>query len=108
MDPLAAILQAANGHAGLPPSVSMAPGAQPAQSGAQPAQQGSGDDVQVAKQASQHILAFAASATDPALKALFSQCLAALHKYLAQADKEHQQALQGKVSPRLMSRAHGA
>jgi len=108
LNPLEALMQAANGHQGLPPSVTMAPGAQPAQMGGQPAQQGSADDVQVAQQASQHLLAFSAHATDPALKALFSQCLAALHKYLAQADKEHQQALQGKVSPRLMSRAHGA
>ena len=98
-------MQAANGHQGLPPSVTMAPGAQPPDA---PQSAGSSDDLQVAQQASQHILAFAASATDPALKALFSQCLAALHKYLAQADKEHHQALQGKLSPKLMSRAHGA
>ena len=91
----------------------MAPG-QP-QGGAQPAQMppsaGSGsqsNDRQVAEQASQHLLAFSASAKDPALKALFSQCLAALHKYLAQDDKEQQAAMQGKLSPRLMSRAHGA
>lgn len=115
MNPLEAILQAANGHSGLPPSVTMAPGAQPAAGGGQPAQMppsaGSApqaNDRQVAQQAAQHLLAFAAHATDPALKALFSQCLAALHKYLAQDDKEQQQALQGKVSPRLMARAHGA
>ena len=108
MDPLAAILQAANGHSGLPPSVTMAPGAEAAQ---MPPSAGSGaqsNDQQVAQQASQHLLAFAAHATDPALKALFSQCLAALHKYLAQGEKEHQQALQGKMSPKLMARAHGA
>jgi len=106
-------MQAANGHAGLPPSVTMAPGAP--QGDAQPAQMppsaGSGaqsNDRQVAQQAAQHLLAFASSAKDPALKALFSQCLAALHKYLAQDDKEQQQAMQGKLSPRLMSRAHGA
>jgi hypothetical protein len=82
----------------------MAPGAGPqAQS-----QGGSSDDLQVAQQASQHLLSFAAHATDPALKALFSQCLNALHKYLAQGEKEHHQALQGKLSPKLMSRAHGA
>jgi hypothetical protein len=94
----------------------MAPGAQPAQSGAQPAQSppspqssgAQGGDRQVAEQASQHILAFAAHATDPALKAVFSSALASLHKYLAQDAKEHQQALQGKMSPRLMARAHGA
>ena len=88
----------------------MAPGAQPAQSGAQPAQgpQGpGGSDQQVAQQASQHILAFAASAKDPALKAVFSNALNALHKYLAQGEKEHQQALQGKLSPKIMAQAHG-
>lgn len=89
----------------------MAPGADT--SGAQTSpmgqpQGGSAADQQVAEQASQHLLAFAAHATDPALKALFSQCLNALHKYLAQGEKEHQQALQGKLSPKLMSRAHGA
>jgi hypothetical protein len=94
----------------------MAPGAQSAglggaQAAPMPPSSGSGaqaDDHQVAQQAAQHLLAFAAHATDPALKALFSQCLAALHKYLAQGEKEHQQALQGKLSPKLMSRAHGA
>jgi hypothetical protein len=114
LNPLEAILQAAQGHQGLPPSVTMAPGAQPADMGGAQAspigqpQGGSADDQQVAQQASEHLLAFAAHATDPALKALFSQCLAALHKYLAQGEKEHQQALQGKLSPKLMSRAHGA
>jgi len=108
-------MQAAQGHAGLPPSVTMAPGAQPAQGAAQPAQMppsagsaSQANDRQVAEQAAHHLLAFSASAKDPSLKALFSQCLAALHKYLAQDDKEQQQALQGKVSPRLMARAHGA
>jgi hypothetical protein len=115
LNPLAAILQAANGHAGLPPSVTMAPGAQPAASGAVAAQlpgsAGSGaqtNDKQVAEQAAQHLLAFAAHATDPALKAVFSNALSSLHKYLAQDEKEHQQALQGKMSPKLMARAHGA
>lgn len=61
----------------------------------------------MAKQAEQHITAFAAAAKDPALKALFSQCLNALHKYLAQDEKEHQQALQGKLSPKVMARAAG-
>lgn len=102
MDPLAAILQAANGHAGLPPSVTMAPGAQVAQ---MPPSAGSGQDRQVAQQGAQHIQAFAAHASDPALKAIFSSALAALHKYLAQDDKEHQQALQGKFSPRQMAKA---
>jgi hypothetical protein len=76
-----------------------------------PASAGSGaqsSDKQVAQQAAQHLLAFAAHATDPALKAVFSTALAALHKYLAQDDKEQHAALQGKVSPRLLSRAHGA
>ena len=108
MNPLAAILQAANGHAGLPAQVTMAPGAPTQGTPAQAPPSGpQSNDRQVAEQASQHILAFAAHASDPALKALFSQCLAALHKYLAQDDKEQQQALQGKMSPKLMARAHG-
>jgi len=115
LNPLDAILQAAQGHAGLPPSVTMAPGAQPADGGGQPAQMppsansgSQSNDRQVAQQAAQHLLAFAAHATDPALKAVFSSALASLHKYLAQDDKEQHQALAGKMSPRLMARAHGA
>ena len=114
MDPLAAILQAANGHSGLPPSIAMSPGAQPAQGGAQGAQMppaaGSSrttNDTQVAQQAASHLLAFSAHASDPALKAIFSGALNGLHKYLAQDEKEHQAALQGKLSPRIMAKAHG-
>ena len=103
-----ALLQAAHGHAGLPAQIG---GAQPAQMppaaqlpGAAPSQ----NDRQIAEQAAQTLLAAAHAAKDPALKASFSQALAALHKYIAQDQKEHQQALQGKMSPRLMARAHGA
>jgi hypothetical protein len=68
---------------------------------------GSGSDRQIAEQAAQQLLVAAHHAQDPALKASFSTALAALHKYIAQDDKEHQQALAGKMSPRIMARAHG-
>ena len=103
-----ALLQAAHGHAGLPTQIG---GAQPAQQppaaplpGAAPAQ----NDRKIAEQAAQTLLTAAHHAHDPALKASFSQALAALHKYIAQDEKEHQQALQGKMSPRLMARQQGA
>ena len=99
---LAALMQAANGHAGLPAQIG---GAQPAQ---MPPAAGSANDKQVAQHAEQILLSAASTASDPELKALFSQCLSALHKYLAQDQKEQHQALQGKMSPRLMARAHGA
>lgn len=101
-------MQAANGHAGLPPSV-QAPGT-PAQMPDQAPQgppKDSGGDRQIAEQAAHALLAATSQSSDPALKALFTQCLAALHKYLVQDDKEQHQALQGKFSPKLMARAHG-
>lgn len=87
----------------------MAPGAPQAQLPPSAGSQGNNSpDRQVAEQGAMHIQALAAHATDPALKAIFSGALSQLHKYLAQADKEHQQALQGKLSPKLIARAHGA
>lgn len=78
----------------------MPPAAAPPGGGSAP----SANDRQIAEQAAQTLLAAAHQAHDPALKASFSQALAALHKYIAQDEKEHQQALQGKMSPRLMAR----
>ena len=102
---LAALMQAAHGHAGLPAQIG---GAQPAQMPpAAGSAQGGGADHEVAQQAAHALLGATAQASDPALKALFTQCLAALHKYLAQDQKEQHQALQGKLSPKLMARAHG-
>lgn len=103
-----ALLQAAHGHAGLPQQIG---GAQPAQmppAAPAPGSAPSGNDRQIAEHASQVLLQAAHAAKDPALKASFSQALAALHKYIAQDQKEHEQALQGKMSPRQMARAHGA
>jgi hypothetical protein len=64
-------------------------------------------DRQIASTAAEHLLAAAGQAHDPALKAAFSTAVSALHKYLAGMDKEHHQALAGKLSPRLMAQAHG-
>lgn len=66
---------------------------------------GGQSDTAIAKDAATHLLALAHAAHDPALKATFSTALAALHKYLAQDEKEHQQALQGKFSPKIMAKA---
>jgi hypothetical protein len=66
-----------------------------------------GSDHQVATEAAQHLLQATAEAHDPALKQSLSVALAALHKYLAQIDKEHHQAMAGKLSPRMMAQAHG-
>lgn len=118
---------AAHGHAGLPMQVgSPIGGADKAQlppNAPHPAFLGAGGpqsaqmppaaggsaagDRQIAEHASQMLLAAAHQASDPALKASFSQALAALHKYIAQDEKESQQALQGKMSPKIMARAHG-
>jgi hypothetical protein len=70
--------------------------------------QGGNSDRQIADTAAQHLLQAAGQAQDPALKAAFSTAVSALHKYLANVDKEHHQALAGKLSPRLMAQAHGA
>lgn len=100
-------MTAAHGHTGLPNQIG---GAMPApMPGAAPAiaAGGSGGDRQVAQSAEQHLLAAASTVHDPQLKAVFSTALAALHKYLVMDQKEHQQALAGKLSPRIMANAHG-
>lgn len=86
----------------MPPAAPV-PGSTPsAPSGA------SGNDRSLAEHVSQILIQASHQASDPALAASFSQALSALHKYIAQDEKEHQQALQGKMSPKLMARAHGA
>lgn len=68
---------------------------------------GGGSDRSVAETAAHQLLAATHQASDPGLKASFATALAALHKWLANDDKEHHQALAGKLSPRLMAQAHG-
>ena len=101
-----ALLQAAHGHAGLPTQIG---GAVPAPLPPSAPMPGGGgqSDAHVARMAEQQLLAAAHAAKDPALKATFSTALAAIHKYLAQDQKEHQQALQGKFSPKIMAKASG-
>lgn len=115
------LLMAARGHQGLPMQIGgpppmggtlpmmgetpagLPPSATPPGIGGPP--QG-GSDREVADTAAQHLLEATRQANDPTLKAALSVALAALHKYTAQIDKEHHQALGGKLSPRLMAQAH--
>jgi hypothetical protein len=103
---------AAHGHTGLPSQIGgaqpfpMPPSAQLPGMNTASSNTG-GSDRQVAQSAEQHLLAAASSVHDPQLKAVFSTALAALHKYLVMDQKEHQQALAGKLSPRIMANAHG-
>lgn len=69
---------------------------------------GGASDTAIAKTVEQHLIEAVQAIRDPALKATFSTAINALHKYLAQDQKEHEQALGGKLSPKLMARAHGA
>jgi hypothetical protein len=69
--------------------------------------QGGDSDQAVASSAAQHLLEATSQAHDPALKVAFATALAALHKYIAQSQKEHHDAMAGKFSPRLMAQAHG-
>jgi hypothetical protein len=66
-----------------------------------------GGDRQIAETAAEHLIAAASQVKDPTLKAAFTSAASVLHKYLAGVDKEHHQALAGKLSPRLMAQAHG-
>jgi hypothetical protein len=95
---------AAHGHSGLPTQIG---GALPAPLPPAAPLPGAGgaSDTQIAKTAEQHLMAAVQAIKDPALKATLSTAIAALHKYLAQDEKEHQQALQGKFSPRIMAKA---
>lgn len=54
-----------------------------------------------------HLIASLQAARDPQLRESLSMALAAMHKHLANFQKERQQALAGKLSPRLLEQAHG-
>lgn len=54
-----------------------------------------------------HLMAALQSARDPNLRESLSNALAAIHKHLAGYQKERQEALAGKLSPRLLAEAHG-
>ena len=64
-------------------------------------------DAQLAHSASQHLSNALASVTDPELRQSLATAMATLHKYVAGIHKEHQDALAGKVSPRLLQHAYG-
>lgn len=55
----------------------------------------------------EHLVSALGAARDPALKESLSNAMAAMHKHLAGMRKERQQALAGKLSPRLLEEAHG-
>lgn len=76
-----------------------------AQSGRSPSPINS--DQQLANQMAAHLHNALAAVRDPELRTSLATAMAALHKHIAGIHKEHQQALQGKVSPRLMSLAYG-
>lgn len=64
-------------------------------------------DAQLAHSASQHLSNALAAVQDPELRQSLATAMATLHKYVAGIHKEHQQALAGKVSPRLLQHAYG-
>ena len=64
-------------------------------------------DAQLAHSASQHLANALASVNDPELRQSLATAMATLHKYVAGIHKEHQDALAGKVSPRLLQHAYG-
>lgn len=53
-----------------------------------------------------HLTSALGRARDPELKGSLSTALAALHKFVQGRHKEHENALQGKLSPRLMKEAY--
>lgn len=59
-------------------------------------------DQQLAEHTAHALLTAAAAARDPELKTQLSKALAALHAYMTKISKEHDQAMAGKMSPRLM------
>lgn len=65
-------------------------------------------DKDVAAHTAHALLAAVAAASDPELKAALSKALAALHSYVTKQQKEHENAMAGKMSPRHMAQAHGA
>lgn len=66
---------------------------------------GIGPDEGNAHNVIQHLLGALGAARDPGLKESLSNALAALHKHVANFQKERQDALQGKFSPRIMEQA---
>lgn len=64
-------------------------------------------DEQNAGNVVQHLMGALNNARDPNLRESLSNALAAIHKHLAGFQKERQQALAGKLSPRLLEQAHG-
>lgn len=110
---LQALLMASRGHQGLPMTVQAGgppPGPGPIAGpgpAAGPPPSHSGGDAQLAQRYEQMLVQASGQATDPQLKQVFSTCLAALHKYLAMNQKEQHQAMQGKLSPRLMAQQTG-
>ena len=119
MNPIEQLLMASRGHQGLPMTIGGPPGmgggvpagpapASHAPAGVMPPSGGGDSDQQVASIAAQHLLEATSQAHDPALKVAFATALAALHKFIAGAQKEHHDALGGKFSPRLMAQSRGA
>ena len=119
MNPIEQLLMASRGHQGLPMEIGGPPDqgggvptgpapADPAPVGVMPPSGGGDSDQQVASSAAQHLLEAISQAKDPSLKASLANALAALHKYHAAAQKEHHDAMAGKMSPRLMAQSRGA
>jgi hypothetical protein len=119
MNPIEQLLMASRGHQGLPMTIGGPPGpgggvpagpapAIAAPGGGSPPSGGGDSDQSIAAHAAQQLLQAISQAHDPALKASLANALTALHKYTAQAQKEHHDALAGKFSPRLMAQSRGA
>lgn len=69
-----------------------------------PSPQGKHADAHVADFTAAHLTHAVAAARDPELRSHLAKALAALHGYSHGLAKEHQQAMQGKMSPRVMAR----
>lgn len=97
---------AANGHAGLPPQITHQAPPQAAAPQA-PASGHTAGDSHVAQAQAAALTAAIQQVKDPQLASVFSAALSALHRYLAQDQKETHAAMQGKFSPRQMAKAVG-
>lgn len=73
-----------------------------------PAQFSPQTDANLAHTMSQHLASALAAVRDPELRQSLATAMATLHKYVAGVEKEHQDALAGKVSPRLLRHAYGS
>ena len=110
--PLDALLQAAHGHAGFPAMIQHGPGPmmgeeQEPQEQEQPEPETRPSDVRVAEQIAQEIHDAVAAAGDPDLRVALATALAAMHKYLAQEQREQHNAMNGKFSAKQMMRSYG-